>query len=507
MSDEKLFYMGIDIGTFETKGVIIDQSCSIIVTHVEKHGLENHRPGYYEHDAEKVWWHDFCATSRALLKKAAVSNSQIACIGASTLGCDCLPVDEDCQPLRKAILYGIDSRAQKEIAYLADYYGEKDVKRIFGRPICTGDVAPKILWLKNNEPDVYKNAKKFLTGVSYIVAKLTGEYKLDGFLGRASFRPFYREDGRIDKKACSIFCSPDQIARTAKSTDIAGYVTDRAADQTGLAVGTSVIVGTGDSAAEAISTGILNAGDLMLQFGSSLFIYCCTDHLVEDDRIRGNNYTIPGMFSVAAGTNTCGTLTRWYRDTIFPDFLANELAGGENAFGTMLSGLEKIPAGSDGLVTLPYFAGERTPINDPNAKGMIFGLNLKHTRSHLYKSALESVGYSVSQHIEILHELGIKIGKVMAVGGGTKSRVWMQIIADVIGMDIGIAKVTLGAAYGDALMAALGTGRFNNFSELEKVIKLETVITPNLRNHEKYKEFRRIFDVLYLNNKELMHRI
>ena len=501
------FYMGIDIGTFETKGVVINQDCTIVAYHVEKHSLENPREGYYEHDAEQIWWKEFCLTSKALLKEAGLQGEDIASVGASTLGCDCLPVDESCKPLRKAILYGIDSRAQEELTYLAAYYGEEEVKRIFGRPICSGDVAPKILWIKNNEPDVYHNTKKFLTGTSYIVAKLTDEYVIDAFLGRAAFRPFYRENGSIDEKMCMPFCRPEQIAKTALVTDIVGTVTDQAAADTGLRTGTPVITGTGDSAAEAVSTGVLTPGDMMLQFGSSLFIYCCTDHLVEDNRVRGNNFTVPGTFSIAAGTNACGTLTRWYRDNLYPDLLSVEEAGGAAAFEAMTCGMEKIPAGSCGLITLPYFAGERTPINDPTTKGVVFGLRLNHTRQHLYKSALEAVGYSIGQHLDILKELGVEINKIMAVGGGTKNNLWMQIISDITGREIGISKIAIGASYGDALMAALGVGRFASFSELGKVIQLKTTINPNIDNHKAYMGYRKLFDEIYVRNKDLLHRI
>ena len=445
--------------------------------------------------------------SRALLQKAGLAGQDIACVCPSTLGSDCLPVDEDCNPLRKAILYGIDSRSQREIEYLTGYYGQKRVKQLFGRPICTGDVAAKILWIKNNEPQIFARTYKFLTGASYLVAKLTGEYVVDQFLGRASFRPFYSEGQTINEDLCAPICRPDQLAWPKLVTDIVGHVTPKAAAETGLAESTAVITGTGDSTAEAISTGVLKAGDLMLQIGSTLFLYCCTDHLVEDDRVRGNNFTIPGTYSVAAGTNAAGTLTHWYRDVIYPDTLVRESESGVNAFDVMAEDIQGIPAGSDGLVTLPYLAGERTPINDPEAKGVIFGIKISHTRAHLYKSALESVGYSIGQHIDILRERQVKINKVMVVGGGTKNAVWMQMIADIIDMPLQVAKITVGASYGDALMAALAMGRFRDFSELEQAIHLENTIWPNQENHEIYKKLRTVYDRLYLATKDLMHEL
>lgn len=498
-------YMGIDIGTSGTKGVIIGPDCRIIAEHHVAHEIENPKPNYYEHDAENVWWKEFCEVSGELIRMAGIDSGAIVCVGASTLGADCLPVDESCRPLRKAILYGIDSRSQQQIEDLTGYYGEKRVKELFGRPICSGDVAAKILWLKQNEPEIYKRTYKFLTGSSFITARLTGNYVVDQFLAQASFRPLYHMDGRVNEEECRMFCRPDQIARAQPVHAAAGTVTARAAEETGLKEGTPVITGTGDSAAEAVSTGVLNPGDMMLQFGSTLFLYYCSDHLIMDDRVRGNNYLIPGTFSVAGGTNTAGTLTGWYRDVLFQDAVTEEKRTGRNAYETMLDGIEEIPPGSDGLITLPYFAGERTPINDPNARGVLFGLKLTHDRRHMYRSALESIGYSVEQHLNALKENGLPIKKVMAVGGGAKNIPWMQMISDICGVTIHIAEVTTGAAYGDALMAALGAGRFRDFNELGEVIRIGRVLVPDSERHEIYKPYFRIYNALYQNTKELMH--
>lgn len=507
MKNEGQLFMGIDVGTFETKGVVINGEGKIVAQAAVGHGTENPKPGFYEHDAEAVWWHDVCAVSRMLLEQPGVSADQIAAVGASTLGSDCLPVDEHCKPLRKAILYGIDARSTQEIAFLTDHYGEAKVKELFGRPLNSSDVATKILWIKNNEPEIYQKTHKFLTGSSFVVARLTGNYVIDQFLAKASFKPLYNTDGSIAEDRCELFCRPDQLARAQVVTDIAGYVTEAAAAQTGLRAGTPVTTGTGDSTAEAISTGILGPGDMMIQFGSSLFFYCCTDHLVLDDRLWGNNFTIPGAYSISAGTNSAGTLTRWYRDVVFPDLLAAQEAGGANAYDAMMAGLEDIPPGSDGLITLPYWAGERTPINDPHAKGMLFGLGLNHTRQHLYRSALEAVGFSIGQHIDILRERNVLPTRIMAVGGGTKTPVWMQIVADIIGMPLHINKITIGACYGDALMAAIGAGHFAGFANLRHVVEQRETVTPNMKNHEAYRKYRNLFDELYTANKHLMHRL
>ena len=505
--NSKDFLMGIDIGTYESKGVIIDSQGLIISYTAISHEVENPKPNYFEHDAEKVWWHDLCILSKKLLKTANLSGKDIRALGVSTLGTCCLPVDREFTPLRKAILYGIDARSQKEIEYLTAYYGDEMVKALFGRPLCSGDVCTKILWLKNNEPEIYNKTAYFLTGASWLVAKLTGQVVLDRFLGIASMRPLYHEDGRIRDDMCGPFCRPDQLPKGRAVTDIAGNITKKAAEETGLSVDTPVTIGTGDSAAEAISTGVLSPGDLMLQFGSSVFLYCCTDRQIEDSRIRSNTFLIPGTFSIAAGTNNCGTLTRWYRDQLFPESLATERAQSINAYELMMAGLEQIPPGSDGLITLPYFSGERTPINDPNAKGVIFGLELHHTKQHLYRSALEGIAYSVGQHIDILEENKVTINKIMAVGGGTKNPLWMQIVADVIGKPVNTAAITIGASYGDCLIAGIGCRIFPDFHYLRNIIRPRHTYEPGSKNHKVYAHYRKFYDQLYLINKETMHRL
>lgn len=502
------YFLGIDIGTYESKGVIIDGACRVVAMHEQRHELENPRPNYFEHDAQEVWWGDFCKITHALLEKSGLKNTDIAAVGASALGADLVAVDENCMPLRKAILYGIDARADREIAALNEKYGPEKVLQFNGRPLCSNDVPPKILWLKNNEPEVYQKASKFLTGSSFITAKLTGEYVIDRFLAFGAFTPLYDpKTGGIDMEYCEQFCRPDQLARVCDTTDLAGYVTKQAAQQTGLLEGTPVIAGADDSAAEAISTGILEPGDMMVQLGSSMYLIGLCDRLIHDTRIWSGGFIIPGMYSVQGGTNNAGTLTRWYRDRIFPDALRLENEAGVNAYQTMLEGIDAIAPGSDGLITLPYFAGERTPINDPQAKGVLFGLKLSHTRSHMYRSALEAVGYSLAWHMDIFRQNHVKIKTIYAVGGGTKAPAWMQILSDILGVEIVTADVTVGASFGDAVMAAIGVGHFHSFSELRPYIKPGRRYCPDPQRHAQYAPYCAQFRELYTKTRELMHAL
>lgn len=506
---KKAYFMGIDTGTNSSKGVLIDDEGNIIAEHSTEHAMTNPAPGHYEHDADKDWWGDLCIISNALIEKSGVDPANIKAVGTSALGADCLPVDEECRPLRQAILYGIDARATDEMAELTEMYGEEQIKKWYGRPLCSSDVMPKILWIKNKEPEVYAKTHKFLTGSSFITAKLTGNYAVDRFLGLASFNPLYFNDGTPNPETCKPICRPDQLAEVKEANDIAGYVTEQASKETGLAVGTPVIVGTDDSGAEAISTGVVAAGKMMIQFGSSIYMILGTEGLVDDDRLWREEFIVPGLCDISAGTNAAGSLTKWYRDTVFPDAMEIEKNGGLDAYQTMMQGVGEIPPGSDGLITLPYFAGERTPINDPKAKGILFGLTLSHTRRHMYRSALEAVGYSVNQQLKIMMSHDVPIDQIFAVGGGVKNDLWMQIVADIVGKEISTPAITVGASFGDALMAASGIKHpgFESFASLTNFIKPGKTYVPNMENHEIYKKYQAVYDALYPATVDLMHTV
>ena len=502
----KRYFLGVDVGTYESKGVLIDQDYQLVHSFAVKHGLENPKPNYFEHDAELVWWHDLCEITQGLIRETGIDPKEIACVGTSALGADCLPVDEECRPLRKAILYGIDARADREIEFMNNYYGEAKINELWGRPLCSSDVAPKILWIKNNEPEVYAKTYKFLTATSYITAKLTGNYVIDKFLIN-TFTPGYKTDGSIDEELCQLYCRPDQLAECRGVMDVVGTITAKAAAETGLVEGTPVITGTDDSGAEALSTGVFLPGDMMVMLGSSCYLIYCSEKHVIDQRLWHDTFIIPGYFSISGGTNNAGTVTRWFRDQIYFDALAQQEETGRNAYEIILEDLADIPAGCDGLITLPYFAGERTPLNDPQACGMIFGLTLQHTRGHMYKSALEAVGFSIAQHLDIIQSYELPLKKIMAVGGGTKNRLWLQLIADITNQEIQTAKVTIGASFGDALLAAVAVGNSPSFAEVAEKIEPAEVFTPNPQNHEVYTRYRKIFDELYLRNKDLMQSL
>lgn len=426
----KRYFLGIDIGTFESRGILIDESFRVAADASVPHGMDNPQPGWFEQDAETVWWGDLCKLCRALIKQSEIRPEQIACVGTSALGTDCLPVDEQCRPLRPAILYGIDARASEEAAWLTEHYGQARVQELFGHPICSGDTATKILWLRRHEPEIYARTAYFLTGSSFLTARLTGKYVIDQSLAKGSFRPLYQADGSVNEAECGLYCRPDQLAACAWSTDIVGIVTPEAAAQTGLAAGTPVITGTGDSTAEAISVGLVEPDTAFFQYGSSMFYYYCTDHFVDsyvspqgNGALKGGKaFTVPGTYCLGDGTNAAGTLTRWVRDLLYSKELDAEKQGGENAYAVMAREAAAVPPGSDGLIMLPYIYGERSPLQDAEATGMLFGLKGTHGRAQINRAALEAVGYSTYQHLLLFEELGVPPRRIITAGGGTKKR-------------------------------------------------------------------------------------
>lgn len=511
----KGYFLGIDIGTYESRGMLIGEDYKVVADYFVGHTMENPNPGYFEQDAEEIWWGDFCKITKGLLEQSKISPDKIICVGASTLGTDCLPVDENCKPLRPAILYGIDARASEEIKWLTHYYGEDTVHHLFGHPICSGDTATKILWIKNHEPEIYEKTYKFLTGSSYITAKLTGKYVIDQFLAKGSFRPLYRADGSIHEENCGLFCRPEQLAECAYSTEVVGGVSKEAAKETGLLKGTKVITGTGDSTSEAISVGLVKAGTAFFQYGSSMFYYYCVDRMVEDyhspkgnGSVKGGKvFTVPGTFCIGDGTNAAGTLTRWVRDTFYQNELNQEKTGRENAYAIMAREAAEVAPGAEGLMMLPYIYGERSPIQDPLATGMLFGLKGIHNRKHINRAALESIAYSTYQHFMLFQEMNLPPKAIITAGGGTKNQTWMQIICDMLGMPIQIPEVYQCSSYGDAMLAAVGAGAIKEIRDLRKVLPEGKNLYPNLENHEFYKKRYDIYKELYLDNKERMHML
>ena len=500
------YLLGVDIGTYESKGVITTLQGEVIATKTHPHELSIPRPGWAEHDAETVWWGDFVSITRYLLADTRIPPQEIRAIGCSAIGPDLLPVDRDCIPLRAGgILYGIDTRATAEIADLEARYGAEAIFERTGNALSAQAVGPKLLWLKRNEPDTYAQAHKFVTATTFLVARLTGEYVIDHLTG-STWVPLYDITARAwDERLCQGIVEPERLPELAWANEVAGTVTAWAAEQTGLAEGTPVVVGTCDAPAEAVSVGVTAPGQMMLMYGSTVFMIQVVDKPLSDRRLWAAPYLFPETWCMEAGMATSGALTRWFRDHLAPDLVAAEQAGGESAYGELTKQAAGIAPGSEGLVILPYFSGERTPINDPKAKGVVFGLTLAHSRAHVFKAILEGIGYGVRHHFDVLESIGAPPERITAVGGGTKSPVWLQVVSDITGKPQQVPAITLGASYGDAFLAGLGVGVFDSYQDINTWLRHHRTIEPNPENTAKYERYMRIYLELYQRTKDLMH--
>jgi xylulokinase len=364
----------------------------------------------------------------------------------SGIGPVLLAADAAGLPLRPAILYGIDSRAEREIAELGRELGAEAILARGGSPLTTQAIGPKLLWLRRNEPEVWERTRMLLMASSFAVQRLTGEYVLDHH-SASQCDPLYdvRELGWIDEWAAEI--APGlKLPRLLWPGEVAGTVTAAAEAATGIPVGTPVAAGTVDAWAEALGAGVTRPGQTMLMYGSTMFLVQPTDAPAPTERLWCTVGIEPGTWSLAGGMATSGSVTEWLRGLTGLDFDELQREARES------------PPGAGGLLMLPYFAGERTPYFDPRARGVIAGLTLSHGRGDLFRAALEATAYGIRQHLELFAELGADPAELTAVGGGTAGGLWTQIVSDVTGRGQRLPAVTIGAAYGDALLAARAVG-------------------------------------------------
>ena len=483
-------YLGVDVGTFETKGVIVDAAGTIVAQAARPHQMQVPQPGWAEHDAEQDWWGDFVFVTRQMLRDSGVAPSSIAAIGTSGIGPCMLPVDEQGAPLMNAVLYGVDTRAADEIAELTRDIGADTILERCGNLLTSQSVGPKILWLKRHRPEIFARTHKVLNSTSFLVHRLTGRYTVDHY-SAGNVSPFYMADRLAwsDELAPGII-SMDAMPDLTWTTEIAGTVTAKAAAETGLDEGTPVITGTIDAAAEAVSVGVLNPGELMLMYGSTIFIILITPERVRDGRLWYAPWLFPGQHGAMAGLSTSGTLTHWFRNNF-----ARELPR-ETAMAQLAAEAEASPPGAKGLVLLPYFSGERTPIHDTSAKGMIFGLDLTHERGDMFRAVLEGIAHGTRHVFDTYAEAGQAPRGVYAVGGGTKNAVWSQATSDITGLPQTVRQKTIGASYGDAFLAALAMGDVTP-ADIELWNPVASTITPRSDLKAMYERQHAVFRGLY----------
>lgn len=492
--------LGIDIGTYSSKGVLVTPEGRLVRQHVVEHAMEVPRPGWAEQDAESVWWHDLTAISRALLNGSRYSGRDVAGLAVSAIGPCLLPLDGAGKPLRKGILYGVDTRAHEEIEVLNRRLGENATFEFSGMAFTSQAVGPKILWLARNEPEVWERTRRLTTASSYLVYRLTGRHVIDRHTA-SHYMPLF-DINKLDwsERYSDPVAALELLPELAWSDERAGEVTEEAAAETGLAPGTPVAVGAVDALSEAVSVGVVSPGDLMIMYGSTTFFILVLEEPVPDRRTWTVAGAFDGQYNLAAGMATSGSLTRWFRDQFAPD-LPKELA-----YEKLFDGASRIPPGAEGLLMLPYFSGERTPINDPNARGVIAGLSLSHTRDHVFRACLEGVAFGIRHNLETFSAIGAPIRRIVAVGGGTKSDIWVQIVSDVSQAAQIVPRQTIGASYGDAFLAGLAAGIVRQ-GDLNAWVGQGRTIEPSPAHKNKYHEAFNLFKELYDETRPVVHAL
>lgn len=480
--------LGIDIGTASSKAVLARPDGEIVARAERAHGVSMPRPGWVEHDAEEIWWGDVVALCAELVPSARGS---IAAVGVSGIGPCVVPCDADDRPLRAAILYGVDTRAEAEVAELTGRLGAAEILRRGGSALSSQAIGPKLAWLARHEPDVWAATRRWHMASSFVVARLTGTWTLDRH-SASQCDPLYELAAEDWNHEWAGIVAPGlPLPPLAWPGEVVGEVHRRGAAATGIPAGTPVIAGTIDAWAEAVSVGVRRSGDLMLMYGSTMFFVLVTDEPAYDPSVWTTAGVDPGSLTLAAGMATSGSLAAWLRD----------LVGGP-PFDELTAEAAGVRPGADGLLLLPYFAGERTPILDPQARGTIAGLTLRHTRGHMYRAVLEGIAFGVRHNLETL--AGGRRVRPVAVGGGTKGGLWTQIVSDATGRSQEIPAETIGASYGDALLAAEGAGLVTTGSSW---VRPGAVVEPDRGRADIYDQLYGLYRDLHAATCEIQHAL
>lgn len=492
--------LGIDVGTYSSKGVLVEPDGTVLRSHVVEHEMEIPRPGWAEQDADKVWWRDVVLICRALLDGDPYSGEDIGGVALSAIGPCMLPLDARGRPLRPAILYGVDTRAGDEIETLNRDLGEEAIFDFSGMAFTSQAIGPKILWVRNREPELWAEVDHITTASSYLIYRLTGEKVIDRhtashYMPLMDIRTLEWSD-RFSEGLIEI----EKLPRLGWSDELAGMINREGSDATGLRVGTPVAVGAVDALSEAISVKVVVPGDLMIMYGSTAFFILVLQIPRPDKRMWTVAGAFEGQYNLAAGMSTTGSLTRWFRDGLAADL------PGDRAYETLFKEAGEVEPGARGLLMLPYFSGERTPINDTKARGVIAGLTLAHTRRDLYRAVLESVAYGIRHNIETFQSIGAAVRRVVAVGGGTQSRIWLQIVSDVTGIPQIVPGLTIGASYGDAFLAGLAAGILKR-EDLKTWNRQNRTIEPNAAVKHLYDRYYEDYLLLYDRTREIVHRL
>src|SRR5215213_1683580 len=483
------YFLGIDTSTTSSKALLIDEHGEVIAVASSPHTLQTPRPLWSEQDPRE-WWEAVSASIRSALEKAGIGGEQIAAVGLTGQMHGLVLLDETGNVLRPAILWN-DQRTQSQCDEIHARIGRERFIQITGNVALTGFTAPKILWVKENEPEVYARAKHVLLPKDYIRYKLTGEFAMDKADGAGTVLFDLASRDWSDDVLAALSIPRAWMPRTFEGTEFTGYVTEEAAQLTGLNARTPVAAGGGDQAAGAVGVGAVEPGIVGLTVGTSGVVFATTPlPLIEPQgRLHAFCHAVPGLWHFMGVMLSAAGSLQWYRDT---------LASGMS-FDDLLQEAESISAGSEGLQFLPYLSGERTPHPNPLARGAFIGLTLRHSRAHMTRALLEGVSFGLKDSFTLIQHAGLgAITQVRASGGGTKGALWRQILASVLEAELVTVNTTEGAAYGAAILAGVGAGVWTDVSLACKTcIKITGSTLPDPSQVDVYGRSYSLFQELY----------
>lgn len=443
-------FVGVDIGSSATKAVLLDETGALVASTRREHEISTPHPGWAEMDAERDWWGGACETIGSLLQQGSVEGRRVAGIGVCGVGASFVPVDVSGRTLRPAILYGIDSRASEIVSSLRDELGDQFLLRSTGRLLSSQSVGPKVNWLRQHEPSVWNETTQILTPASLVAHRLCGSSGLD-YHTALSFDPLFDATRFVwHEDMCDRLVGPQfKLPRVMAAGECVGVLHAQAAKVTGLPQGIPVACGTADVVAEALGAGVSRLGDMMVMYGSTLFLLERTPTLQASPPLWPSIFLDQSQPTLLTGTSNAGSLLAWFR---------REFVRTPSEFHELLAQASALAPGAEGLLCVPYFAGERAPVFDPMARGLFLGMTARHTRAHMLRALVEGIALSFRHLSDVFEAGGQAPERLLASGGGVQIDLWTQTMSDVVGLPQYIPSHTGGAALGAAYLGAQACG-------------------------------------------------
>lgn len=495
-------FLGIDIGTSGVKALLIDEQGNIQASAMVEYPIYSPFPLWSEQEPED-WWKASIEVLRQLVHDIGDRSKQICAIGLTGQMHGVVFLDKQNQVIRRALLWN-DQRTSKECEQITEVIGREKLIQIAGNPALTGFQAPKILWLRNNEPEVYRKLEKVLLPKDFIRFRLTGEYATDCSDAAGTLLLDLKNRDWSSEILEKLNIPIAWLPKVYEGSQVTGRLLPGIADLLGIPAGIPVVAGGGDNAAAAVGTGIVKQGLVSSSIGTSGVIFAHTDGLSFDPagRLHTFCHAVPKKNHLMAVTLSAGNSFRWLRDTF------RGIVPAEIGYTDLTALASKVEIGSEGLIFLPFLNGERTPHLDPYATGAFVGLTSRHTAAHLARAVMEGVVFSLMDGLEIMRSMGVPIHQVRAIGGGGKSELWCQMQADAFGCDVVNLEVEEGPAYGAALLAIAADQDADGVSSIsESCVRTKSARNPNDKAFRRYQQYYAVYRDLYTSLKDDMHKL